>query len=81
MGKNKYGPRSENMKTKEKTSSARGNQAVLERLDAALARHAGPQLSDREKLDRLRRRLFGDAAVDAANASSREAEKGYEQNH
>ena len=46
-----------------------GNQAVLERLDAALAENTGSKLSAREKIDRLQRRLFGDAAVDALNAS------------
>jgi hypothetical protein len=45
----------------------------LEQLDAALAKNTGTQLSDLEKLDRLRRRLFGDERVDAANASSRRA--------
>jgi hypothetical protein len=63
------------MKTREKKSSTRGNKAVLEQLDSALARQTGPQLSNREKLDRLRRRLFGDERVDAANASSGEAER------
>jgi len=61
------------MKTKEKTSSVGRNQAVLERLDAALARNTGSKLSDREKLELLRRRVFGDERVDAANASSRRA--------
>jgi hypothetical protein len=50
-----------------------GNLAVLERLDAALAKNTRPQLSDREKLDRLRRALFGDERVDAANASEARA--------
>jgi len=48
--------------------------AVFERLDAALAKNTGSKLTDRQKLDRMRRLLFGDEAVDAANASEAMAE-------
>jgi len=48
---------------------------ALERVGAALAKNAGSKLSAREKIDRLQRRLFGDAAVDAVNESERRAQQ------
>ena len=63
------------MKMTDKKSSLRlaPYRRALERVGAALAKNAGSNLSAREKIDRLRRRLFGDAAVDAANEAEARA--------